>query len=118
VRDLGAEDAADRGVAVRDVDAGDLVVAVVVAGAGRGVVERGGVTTLGEPTGDLGSVVVLVAELDEVAGVEGVALGVQGVPGVFDDEEMVRTRELDVVQAGVCLVADEDRGEAAGGRGG
>ncbi len=46
---LAPEDAADARVAVGDVDAGDLVVPVVVAGRGQRVVRRRRVAALGQP---------------------------------------------------------------------
>src|SRR3954449_6281460 len=49
VRVLGAQDAAGGGVAIRDVDAGDLAVAVVVRRSAHRVEGCGGVPALSEP---------------------------------------------------------------------
>ncbi len=118
VRHLGPEDAGGRRVAVRDVDAGDLVVAVVVRRPARGVEGGRGVAALGEEADELGGPATGAAatQVDDVAGVQRVALPVQGVAGVLDDEQRVRGGEGDVVEPGVLLVAPGGERDRAAGR--
>src|SRR5881628_1509586 len=90
-----AQDAAWRGIAVRYVEAGDLVVAVVLKSCRpqQARVDRGRrITALSEdPDGLVGRIRVVGVHAEQVGRVEGVALGVQGVANVLDgDQQIVR----------------------------
>src|SRR5215475_13066929 len=69
IRNLGAEQAVRAGIAVRDMDAGDLVVALVLPeAAGRGVERRGWIAALGEPAHRLvGRVGVVLRDVPDEA---------------------------------------------------
>src|SRR5882724_6376231 len=111
--DLRAEDPVDRRIAVRDVHARDLVVAVVLARpADRRVDRRGGIASLGEPADRLRSTRVVDGDVEYVARVQALALGVQGVSRVFDRQQLISREELDVVEARnrpVALVEERER---------
>jgi hypothetical protein len=100
VRLLLAEHAVDGRVAVRDVDAGELVVAVVLPEAAERRVDRGGrVAALGDPTQRLvRGVRVVEVDVERGAGVERVALSVQRVARVLDHAERVPREERHVVE--------------------
>ena len=115
-RSIGADQAFDRGSTVGDVDAGDLVIAVVLVAfhAGElGVGSRLVVTGLREDADRiLGRVVG--SDVDEEQRVEGVALAVQLVAGVFGDQQLIAVEERQVVKAGMRGVTLEDNRDAAG----
>src|SRR5262249_31094962 len=87
VRTRGAEQAARRRVTVGDVDAGDLVVAVVLE-ARRAlqarVDRRGRIAALGDdPEGTVRRVRIVLAHVEEPARIEGVAGGVEAIATVL-----------------------------------
>src|SRR5215212_6555270 len=115
-RRLGPEDAPRARVSVRDVDAGDLVVLVVLAEAALvGVDRRRCVTALGEPPdGPGGRAGVVPADVEHEPRVKRVALLVQRVAGVLGGRDLVARQERDVVQARVRLVAGVEERQLAG----
>src|SRR6266536_359929 len=99
-RRVRADQARHRRVAVAHVDAGDLVVALVLeAGrAGQPDVDGGRrVASLAEPAHRYRTVAVVVLDVDGVTRVERVALRVQGVAGILDDEQLAVGQERQVV---------------------
>jgi hypothetical protein len=116
LRDAGTEDALRARVAIGDDGAGDLVVAVVLAEATVVGVDRGrGVAPLGQPAQRLVLWLrVVAADLEDPAGVERVALRVEGVAGVLDERDRGPREERDVVEAGVRFVARVEEAKRAG----
>ena len=105
----------DRRVAVRDVRAGDLVVAVVLAkAAARRVEGGGGIAPLCQPADRLVvRIGVVDGDVERVARVEGLALHVQRIAGVLDREQHVARKELDVVEPRDLLIALVEEREPA-----
>ncbi len=91
------------------MDAGDLVVPVVVPRRGDRVVQGRGVPTLGQPAGEPAHLVVVASNVHHEAGVERVALSVHAVAGVLHDEQPIPGGEGDVVQSVVVPVPHDDR---------
>src|SRR6476646_2990069 len=122
LRSLRAEDAVGIRVAVRDDRSGDLVVALVLAEAGRagrrrvaGVDRRRRIPALCEPAQrSVCWVPVVEPDVEDEAGVERVALLVQRVAGVLDERDLVLGDERRVVETGVRDVALVEEAERAG----
>src|SRR5262245_33999104 len=114
---LGAEDSARRGVTVGHMNAGYLVVAIVLE-AGRPHEARvdggGGVTPLGEDPDRLASRIrEIEADIEQVGGVQSIPLRVQGVTGVLDYDEEVLRPEAEIVEPSVVDIAEVEEGQLA-----
>src|SRR5689334_15612621 len=123
VRRLGPEQATHLRVAVRNVEPGDLVVAVVLeavaSGAPRRINRCRGIAPQRENAHRLiRRVAVVQPYVEEIRGIEGVALRMQGVTRVLDEDDLVIGPEGHVVEAAVCLITlIEQREEAVIRRG-
>src|SRR5262249_19351379 len=117
VRIPGTEDATRCRVTVRDVEAGDLVVPVVLEPVARdradaGVDRGGGVAPLGQDADRLvDRVGVVERDIEQVGRVESVPLRVQGVAGVLDEDDFVLRPEPDVIKPAVGDVARVEDGQ-------
>src|SRR5262245_52760535 len=101
VRNLGAEESLRAGIAVRDMDAGDLVVALVRAeAAGRRVERRRRIAPLSEPAHRLEARRVVLRDVPDEAGVERLTLRVERVAGVLDKRHEIPRKERHVVETG------------------
>src|SRR5262245_2559249 len=102
---LGAEDASRRRIAVRNVDSGDLVIAVVLEARGtlQAGIDRGrGITPLGEdPDRLLRRVGVVGPDVEHERRVERVMLRVKRIATIFDDHQQVFGEKRQVVEARV-----------------
>src|SRR5262245_22093847 len=113
----GTEDATRRRVTVRDVEAGDLVVPVVLEPVARdradaGVDRGGGVAPFGQDAERLvDRVGVVERDIEQVGRVESVPLRVQGVAGVLDEDDFVLRPEPDVIKPAVGDVAPVEDGQ-------
>ncbi len=118
---LRSQDARHRGITVRDVHAGDLVVALVLepGHAEERRVERGrGIAALCQQAHRRrrGRVAVVGRRVERPHLVEGIALAVQRVAGVLDRDQGLVVGERQVVKCGVRLVTLEQQAEGAVGR--
>jgi hypothetical protein len=115
LRRLRAEDAADRGVAVGDVEAGDLVVAVVleaVAGLEQARVDGGRRVAAEREEADgrgCGGVGVVDVHVEHERRIECIVLPVQQVAAVLDEDDVVGVGERAVVERGAVDVAAEEQ---------
>src|SRR4030095_13200794 len=109
---LGSKQAADTRIAVGLVPAGDFVVAVVLKGGNPAelrIESCGSVPSFGKDADRLvGRVAVVGVQVEQVRGIERVALRVQRVASVFHKDHAVLVPERAVIQSGMRDVAAVD----------
>src|SRR5262249_21441679 len=123
LRNLRAQNAGDARVAVRDMQASDLVVAVVLETARSGQARIDGcgrVATLRQDANRRrrARIAEVDSHVEEERRVECVALHVQHIAGIFDEDDVVPIVKGDVVQSGMLDIAAEEEREhgVIGGR--
>jgi hypothetical protein len=109
VGELGPQDTTSSGVAVGDVDTGNLVVSVILeaitAGCEHlGIERRRRITALGQETDRGGGTVIAIVGVgvEDEARVQGIALAMQGVTLILYDEELILGQKGEVIEA--CMV--------------
>ena len=106
LRNLGAEETEYTRIAVGKMPAGDFVVALIVErprwrckAAEDRIQRRGYVAALRENTDGLRAVCVAGFQIEQPCGVERVALGMQRVAGVFNEDDVIGIPKAAIVEA-------------------
>ena len=118
LRDFGTRQPVWAGITVGNVDTGDLVITFVIEAGGAeqpGVDRCRWVAALRHDTDRLvRRIGIILSHIEQVAGIERVALGVQRVARILHENDGVLAPKSDIVEARIHLVTEVEQGQLSG----